>query len=143
MLVRALKRGAEWEELLYEGALMMTAVFIVFNKVGSPQFMIWLAPVVVAGLVHDWRRWRTPAALLMGIAVTTFVIYPLFYTPLIHAHQAMAGHDGADRVLTLRLSYDRRCARCRRHRACGRHRRARRSRRDQARRPCWRTGRRR
>ena len=64
--------------------------FIVFNKVGSPQFMIWLAPVVVAGLVHDWRRWRTPAALLMGIAVTTFVIYPLFYTPLIHAHPAMA-----------------------------------------------------
>jgi hypothetical protein len=69
---------------------MMTAVFIVFNKVGSPQFMIWLAPVVVAGLVHDWQRWRTPAALLMGIAVTTFVIYPLFYTPLIHAHPAMA-----------------------------------------------------
>jgi hypothetical protein len=40
--------------------------------------------------VHDWQRWRTPAALLMGIAVTTFVIYPLFYTPLIHAHPVMA-----------------------------------------------------
>ena len=90
LLVRALKRGAEREELFYEGALMMTTIFIVFNKVGSPQFMIWLAPVVVAGLVHDWQRWRTPAALLMGIAVTTFVIYPLFYTPLIHAHPAMA-----------------------------------------------------
>ena len=90
LLVRALRRGAEREELFYEGALMMTTVFIVFNKVGSPQFMIWLAPVVVAGLVHDWQRWRTPAALLMGIAVTTFVIYPLFYTPLIHAHPVMA-----------------------------------------------------
>ena len=90
LLVRALRRGAEREELFYEGALMMTTIFIVFNKVGSPQFMIWLAPVVVAGLVHDWQRWRTPAALLMGIAVTTFVIYPLFYTPLIHAHPVMA-----------------------------------------------------
>lgn len=90
LLVRALKRGAEREELFLEGALMMTTAFIVFNKVGSPQFIIWLAPVIIAGLAHDWDRWKVPAALLMGIAVTTFVIYPLFYTPLIHAHPVMA-----------------------------------------------------
>ncbi len=90
LLVRALNRGAEREELFLEGALMMTTAFIVFNKVGSPQFIIWLAPVIIAGLTHDWERWKVPAALLMGIAVTTFVIYPLFYTPLIHAHPVMA-----------------------------------------------------
>lgn len=90
LLVWALRRGAEPEELFLEGALMMTTAFIVFNKVGSPQFIIWLAPVVVAGLTHDWNRWRVPAALLMGIAMTTFVIYPLFYTPLIHANPVMA-----------------------------------------------------
>jgi uncharacterized membrane protein len=90
LLVRALKRGAEREELFMEGALMMVTAFIVFNKVGSPQFIIWLAPVIVAGLTHDWDRWKVPAALLMGIAMTTFVIYPLFYTPLIHAHPVMA-----------------------------------------------------
>ncbi|MEX5297194.1 glycosyltransferase 87 family protein [Kocuria sp. CPCC 205292] len=103
LLVRALRRGAEREELFYEGALMLTTIFIVFNKVGSPQFMIWLAPVVVAGLVHDRQRWRTPAALLMGIAVTTFVIYPLFYTPLIHAHPAMAAVLTARNVLLVVL----------------------------------------
>lgn len=90
LLIRSLRRGAERGELFYEGALMMTTVLIVFNKVGSPQFMIWLAPVIVAGLFYDWERWRTPAALLMGIAVVTFFIYPLFYTPLIHAHPIMA-----------------------------------------------------
>lgn len=90
LLIRALNRGAEREELFLEGALMMTTAFIVFNKVGSPQFIIWLAPVIIAGLTHDWDRWKVPAALLMGIAVTTFVIYPLFYTPLIHAHPVMA-----------------------------------------------------
>jgi hypothetical protein len=90
LLVRALKRGAEREELFLEGALMMVTAFIVFNKVGSPQFIIWLAPVIIAGLTHDWNRWKVPAALLMGIAMTTFVIYPLFYTPLIHAHPVMA-----------------------------------------------------
>jgi hypothetical protein len=90
LLVRALRRGAEREELFLEGALMMVTAFIVFNKVGSPQFIIWLAPVIIAGLTHDWERWKVPAALLMGIAMTTFVIYPLFYTPLIHAHPVMA-----------------------------------------------------
>lgn len=90
LLVRALNRGAEREELFLEGALMMVTAFIVFNKVGSPQFIIWLAPVIIAGLTHDWERWKVPAALLMGIAITTFVIYPLFYTPLIHAHPVMA-----------------------------------------------------
>jgi hypothetical protein len=90
LLVRALNRGAEREELFLEGALMMTTAFIVFNKVGSPQFIIWLAPVIVAGLTHDWNRWKVPAALLMAIAAATFVIYPLFYTPLIHAHPAIA-----------------------------------------------------
>jgi uncharacterized membrane protein len=74
----------------------MVSAFIVFNKVGSPQFIIWLAPVVIAGLTHHWDRWKVPAMLLMGIAFTTFVIYPLFYTPLIHANPIMAA------VLTVR-----------------------------------------
>ena len=96
LMVWALRRGAPREELLLEGALLMVTAFIVFNKVGSPQFIIWLLPVVVAGLVHNWGRWKVPATLLMGIAFTTFIIYPLFYTPLIHANPIMAA------VLTVR-----------------------------------------
>lgn len=103
LLVRALRRGAEREELFLEGALMMVTAFIVFNKVGSPQFIIWLAPVIIAGLTHDWERWKVPAALLMGIAMTTFVIYPLFYTPLIHAHPVMAAVLTARNVLLVVL----------------------------------------
>lgn len=96
IMIWALRRGAEREELLLEGSLLMVTAFIVFNKVGSPQFIIWLAPVAVAGLTHNWDRWKVPATLLMGIAFTTFVIYPLFYTPLIHANPLMAA------VLTIR-----------------------------------------
>ncbi|ALE07847.1 hypothetical protein AL755_14305 [Arthrobacter sp. ERGS1:01] len=96
LMIWALRRGAEREELILEGSLLMVSAFIVFNKVGSPQFIIWLAPVVVAGLTHHWERWKVPAMLLMGIAFTTFVIYPLFYTPLIHANPIMAA------VLTIR-----------------------------------------
>ena len=75
-------------------ALARFGMFAFFAAVAAAVvWWLWLSgPVAqaLAGLVHDWRRWRTPAALLMGIAVTTFVIYPLFYTPLIHAHPAMA-----------------------------------------------------
>ncbi|MDO4917965.1 glycosyltransferase 87 family protein [Kocuria sp.] len=96
LLVRALRRGADRGRLVYAGTLLLTTVLIVFNKVGSPQFMVWLAPVVMVGLLHDRVRWRTPAWLVLGIAATTFVIYPLFYTPLIHANPVMAA------VLTVR-----------------------------------------
>lgn len=96
LLVRALRRGADRGRLVYAGTLLLTTVLIVFNKVGSPQFIVWLAPVVMVGLLHDRVRWRTPALLVLGIAATTFVIYPLFYTPLIHANPVMAA------VLTVR-----------------------------------------
>ena len=105
LLIWALRKGAEREELFLEGALMMTTAFVVFNKVGSPQFIIWLAPVVVAGLTHDWQRWKVPSALLMAIAITTFVIYPLFYTPLIHANPIMAAVLTTRNVLLVVLMY--------------------------------------
>lgn len=101
LLIRALRRGeraggADRTELLLAGALTLVSVFIVFNKVGSPQFMVWLGPAVALGLVHDRARWRTPALMLIGIAALTFLIYPLFYDALSHDNPVMA------LVLTLR-----------------------------------------
>lgn len=81
---------ADRSELLLSGSLAMVSAFIVFNKVGSPQFMVWLGPVVALGLAKDWRQWRFPALLLIGIAVATFLIYPLFYDALSHNDPVMA-----------------------------------------------------
>lgn len=88
--------GVDRTELLLAGALTLTTAFVVFNKVGSPQFMVWLAPAVAVGLAHSWREWRVPAAMLIAIAVATFFIYPLFYDALSHNNPLMAG------VLTIR-----------------------------------------
>lgn len=96
LLVLALRRGAERSELLLDGSLLMISAFIVFNKVGSPQFMIWLLPVVISGLTHDWDRWKVPGMLLSGIAAATFLIYPLFYSLLIEANPVLVS------VLTFR-----------------------------------------
>ena len=82
--------GVDRTELLLAGALALAAAFVVFNKVGSPQFMVWLGPAVAVGLAHSWREWRVPAAMLIAIAVATYFIYPLFYDALSHNTPWMA-----------------------------------------------------
>lgn len=82
--------GVDRTELLLAGALSLTTAFVVFNKVGSPQFMVWLGPAVAVGLAHSWREWRVPAAMLIAVAVATYFIYPLFYDALSHNNPWMA-----------------------------------------------------
>lgn len=74
--------GADRTELLLVGSLAMAAAFVVFNKVGSPQFILWLGPAVAVGLAHNWKEWRVPAALLTVIAVATFFVFPVLFQPL-------------------------------------------------------------
>lgn len=88
--------GADRTALLLFGSLALVTAFVVFNKVGSPQFMVWLAPAVAVGLSYQWKAWRVPATMLIGVAVLTFLVYPLFYDALSHNNPLMAG------VLTLR-----------------------------------------
>ncbi|MDP9985853.1 hypothetical protein J2S98_000998 [Arthrobacter oryzae] len=82
--------GVDRTELLLAGALTLATAFVVFNKVGSPQFMVWLGPAVAVGLAHNWREWRVPALMLIAIAVATYFIYPLFYDALSHNNPWMA-----------------------------------------------------
>lgn len=60
-------------------AFALVLALIVFNKVGSPQFQVWLFAPVVLGLVLDRRRWRVPAALVLLSCVLTLLVYPVFY----------------------------------------------------------------
>ena len=66
-------------------ALALVAVFIVFNKVGSPQYMTWLIAPLAFGLVIDRRRWAGPAILALVIASVTQVVYPMLYWQLLDA----------------------------------------------------------
>lgn len=78
-------RGAAFARLFPALALALVSAFIVFNKVGSPQYMVWLSVPLVIGLVLDRRRWWGPASLGLGIALCTQVIYPLTYYDLLAA----------------------------------------------------------
>jgi uncharacterized membrane protein len=68
-------------DALVTGTLAMLATMIVTNKVGSPQFMAWLAPAIVVALIRrrDLHLWALVAAITTAIAALTMLIYPLFY----------------------------------------------------------------
>jgi hypothetical protein len=83
LLVLALRRTRDASALLLIGALALVSAFVVFNKVGSPQYMLWIAPIVAVGVAQDWWRWRVPAYLTVAIALLTTLVFPIFYVPLI------------------------------------------------------------
>ena len=96
LLVLAVRRSRDRAQLVLLGALALVTTFVVLNKVGSPQYMLWIAPVVVVGVAHNWALWRAPAYLILLIGLLTTLIFPIFYLPLVH------GDGAALLLLTLR-----------------------------------------
>jgi hypothetical protein len=83
------RRGARAVHLLAPLSLAIVVGLLVFNKVGSPQFVLWIAAPVVLGLVTQGRRFRAPAILALVIAAITQVIYPFAYDSLLVLQPAM------------------------------------------------------
>ncbi len=86
--VRAARRRAPLGEMLAPLSLAFVAVLMLANKVGSPQFITWLAAPVVLGLVLRPRRFAVPAALAAAVAAFTHLIYPYWYGWLLVANPA-------------------------------------------------------
>lgn len=72
-------RGASFARLFPPLALALVLVFIVLNKVGSPQYLVWLVPPIAFALVVDRHRWQGMAVVSLVAAGLTFVVYPLTY----------------------------------------------------------------
>ncbi|MDY0946778.1 glycosyltransferase 87 family protein [Frigoribacterium sp. CFBP9039] len=90
--LRARLAGVAAPHLLGPLALALTTVLIVTNKVGSPQFVSWLAVPVVVGLVTSRAggpSFRLAAGLAVGIAALTQLIYPWFYDDLLRVEPWM------------------------------------------------------
>jgi hypothetical protein len=96
LVVWAKHRGAPTQRLLLVASLALATAIVVFNKVGSPQYMLWLAPIIAVGITQSWRAWRTPALLMVAISVLTTFVFPILYRPLI------AGDPGVALLLTSR-----------------------------------------
>jgi hypothetical protein len=86
--IRAARRGATIGALLAPLSLAFVVVLMLANKVGSPQFVTWLAAPVVLGIVLGGGRFTVPAALATSIALLTHVLYPYWYGWLLVANPA-------------------------------------------------------
>ncbi|GAA1700723.1 hypothetical protein GCM10009792_21150 [Microcella alkalica] len=78
--------GADEARLVPVLALALVMALIVVNKVGSPQFVAWIAAPVILGLL--WRArggasFAVPAALALVIAGLTQLVYPFQYGGLL------------------------------------------------------------
>ncbi|GAA1340519.1 glycosyltransferase family 87 protein [Arthrobacter roseus] len=82
LLFWALRRGVEVERLITIGSLAVVSAMIVFNKVGSPQFMLWLVAVTTVGLAIEGGRWKFPGVTMLAISALTTLVYPIFYAEL-------------------------------------------------------------
>lgn len=80
--LRAYRAGAEKKHLFVATFLTATLDLIVFNKVGSPQFELWLAVPLMAGVLFGLPKWRLPVTIGLSIALLTNLLYPIFYMDL-------------------------------------------------------------
>jgi hypothetical protein len=97
-------RGAAHEpRLVLLGALTLTITLIVFNKVGSPQYVLWIAPVVAVGLWADPVAFRTPARIVAWAAGLTTLVFPVLYLALIDLQPVAVLVLGARNALLVAL----------------------------------------
>jgi hypothetical protein len=90
------RKGSSPSHVLPAVALGLTMVLIVFNKVGSPQYIGWLAAPIISGLALEQRRFIAPALIALILAALTQAFYPYLYNGLLNVQPLELG------ILTLR-----------------------------------------
>ncbi|MHB1172237.1 MAG: glycosyltransferase family 87 protein [Lacisediminihabitans sp.] len=87
LAILAVRNRAPVTEILPALALALVTALIAVNKVGSPQFMTWLAVPVILGLATSatghGRSFRVPAILVAVLAALTQSFYPYLYGRLL------------------------------------------------------------
>ncbi len=105
--VAAVRNRAPVEQVFPSLSLAIIAAFIVFNKVGSPQYITWFAVVVILGMATRvggrGRSFRFPAIVCLVIAGLTQIIYPYLYSYLLDLNVLMLLVITAKDVLLLVL----------------------------------------
>lgn len=83
LIFLAHRAKANFGEIVAWGSLTGTLDLIVFNKVGSPQFISWLVVPILLGVLYRVPGWRFPTALVLAITLLTQLVYPYLYGSLL------------------------------------------------------------
>ncbi len=97
LILAGVRTRVDRQELMMMGALALVSAMIVFNKVGSPQFMIWLVAVICVGSALYGLRWAVPAIAMFAIGILTTLVFPILYVQLY-----VALNPGVALLLTVR-----------------------------------------
>lgn len=85
LAVWKLRSGAPARRLLPATMLALVTVLIACNKVGSPQFQVWMLAPILLWCLFDGPRVRLPAILILVDFALTQAVYPLVYDQLLRA----------------------------------------------------------
>ncbi len=83
-------RGASFVRLYPPLALALVTAFISLNKVGSPQYLVWLVAPLTVWLVIDRARAWAPAVAGLALAGLTQLIYPVLYDQLMRTYPELS-----------------------------------------------------
>ena len=93
LAILAVRNRVPAHDLLAPLSLAYVVAIIAFNKVGSPQYVTWLAVPVILGLTTNQlgcgRPFRTPAIMVLVVAGLTQLIYPYFYGDVLRLNPVM------------------------------------------------------
>lgn len=84
LALQKVARGSHSRIIFFLAAFAGVLALIIFNKVGSPQFMLWLIAPVVTGFIFRIREIKVFAIITLAILFLTQLIYPVFYLPLLY-----------------------------------------------------------
>jgi hypothetical protein len=76
-------RGADRRQLLLTGSLALVLAAIVCNKVGSPQYLLWVVPIVAVAMCQPTQWWRRTTVAVLATSLLTTIIFPIAYLPLV------------------------------------------------------------
>lgn len=79
---KALKANANQHQLFTAVAMTGVLDLIVFNKVGSPQFMCWIVVPLIAWVYFGLSTPKWLLAAFGAVALFTNLVYPVFYIDL-------------------------------------------------------------
>jgi hypothetical protein len=81
---RAKRNGVDANTLFAWMFLTATMDLLVFNKVGSPQYQLWVIGAVMFGLVLGTQKWKIVVLITLITSAISWLLFPIFYGSLLN-----------------------------------------------------------